>query len=289
MNGMGYPPFFLEHGREAVLPGQLVAESSRRLPVETGLFVEKLHERLATAFHAVIRNDVDGMEHQILESTCLPDQRFEVGDRSLHYRMPTDAEESLKITERWQHAVVDEAGHHPRCLVRDGEGRQHRENVRFLIPGNLLGRAKQEPAASAGATSGVFEGGGGRSPPGDGEHGYLGVGGSGRAVEVGDGDEESSSLSVWASQGAACIAIGSAGTSPPSPTGGAGTAAATRIAARSALRAKVAAIARPREVELVAYARSRRRLRVHRRSGAWHSRCRDHGRRRPRRRRLVVE
>ena len=61
VKGMGYSPFFLNHGREAVLPGQMIAEDGRRLPVdETSAFVDELRNRLQSAFEQVVRNDTEG-------------------------------------------------------------------------------------------------------------------------------------------------------------------------------------------------------------------------------------
>ena len=73
--GMGYSPFYLMHGREPVLPGQLMASSDRRLPVDSDAFVENLKDRLEAAFAAVVRNDTDTKEARILKSSCLPDER----------------------------------------------------------------------------------------------------------------------------------------------------------------------------------------------------------------------
>jgi transposase InsO family protein len=111
VKGMGYSPFFLMHGREPVLPGQLVAETKMRVPERTVDFVEELGKRLKYAFQKVIRNDTMTKEERMNKLACLPDERYEVGDRLLHYRKPTDEEESMKITERWHHVMVDLAKH----------------------------------------------------------------------------------------------------------------------------------------------------------------------------------
>jgi hypothetical protein len=132
VKGMGYSPFFLMHGREPVLPGQLVAETKMRVPERTVDFVEELGKRLKYAFQRVIRNDTMTKEERMNKSACLPDERYEVGDRLLHYRKPTDEEESMKITERWHHVMVDLAKH-PYYEVRDAEGRVLSCNARFLM------------------------------------------------------------------------------------------------------------------------------------------------------------
>ena len=60
--------------------------------MDSDVFVENLKDRLEAAFAAVVRNDTDTKEARILKSSCLPDERFEIGDRALHYRMPTRTE-----------------------------------------------------------------------------------------------------------------------------------------------------------------------------------------------------
>ena len=141
VKGMGSSPFFLMHGREPVLPGQLVAETKMRVPERTVDFVEELGKRLKYAFQKVIRNDTMTKEERMNKSACLPDERYEVGDRLLHYRKPTDEEESMKITERWHHVMVDLAKH-PYYEVRDAEGRVLSCNARFLMRDHTVAGAE---------------------------------------------------------------------------------------------------------------------------------------------------
>ena len=123
-----------------------------RHPAVTSEFVSDLRRRLETAFAQVVRNDTEEKEKRIVNSECLPDERYEVGDRLLHYRKPTDAEESLKISERWHHVIVDSVSH-PRYVVRDATGQVLRVNARFLIRDHTVGeypslRRPVEPAAA---------------------------------------------------------------------------------------------------------------------------------------------
>ena len=137
-----------------MLPGKLVAETKMRVPERTVDFVEELGKRLKYAFQKVIRNDTMTKEERMNKSACLPDERYEVGDRLLHYRKPTDEEESMKITERWHHVMVDLAKH-PYYEVRDAEGRVLSCNARFLMRdhtavGESSWRRPREPSAKRG-------------------------------------------------------------------------------------------------------------------------------------------
>ena len=80
----------------------------------------------------------------------MPDERYDLGGKLLHYRKPTDEEERMKITERWHHVVVDLAKH-PYYEVRDAEGRVLSCNARFLMRdhtavGGSSGRRPREPS-----------------------------------------------------------------------------------------------------------------------------------------------
>ena len=150
---LGYSPFFLMHGRNPVLPGELIIGTEPKAAADVDKFTDDMAEALTKAFTAVQQQDKDVKERRMLSSPWTPDITYQVGDLVLHYRVPERDKEDQKLSHRWHHAVIDQAKH-PSYIVRDATGRKLRANARYLVPDHTEQRSERsefrpkEPAAA---------------------------------------------------------------------------------------------------------------------------------------------
>ena len=90
VKSLGYSPFFMTHGRDPVLPGQLLATDKAPVSSKVSDFARALQKQLGIAFAHVKEVDKDVKDRRVVESPHTPDVVFKRGDKVLHYRTPTD-------------------------------------------------------------------------------------------------------------------------------------------------------------------------------------------------------
>ena len=124
-------PFFLMHGREPVLPGELRADNGSKSPTPVNEFVSDLKRRLSTAYCRAREMEIDDKLQRLAKATYVPDTPFDVGDKVLLRRIVVDSTDSHKLTPRWVPQVVI-AAKHPHYHVQDVTGRVTKTIVRYL-------------------------------------------------------------------------------------------------------------------------------------------------------------
>jgi transposase InsO family protein len=128
---LGMTPFFLMHGREAVIPGELRAGGGSRSPTPIDEYVTTLQHRLQHAYCRARELEIQEKSKRLSQATYIPDEPFEVGDKVLLRRVVVDASESHKLTPRWEPQVVISA-RHPNYRVQDAAGRVSKCIVKLL-------------------------------------------------------------------------------------------------------------------------------------------------------------
>ena len=134
---LGLTPFFLMHGREPVLPGELRAASGSTSPVETSQFVSTLQRRLGLAYSRARELEIQEKSQRLMQAEYVPDIQFAVGDKVLLHRRVVDPADSHKLTPRWVPQVVIGADH-PSYAVQDASSRVSQTIVKFLRPDNTV-------------------------------------------------------------------------------------------------------------------------------------------------------
>ena len=130
---LGFSPFFLTHGRHAVLPGELIAAPASRAPVDREEFVADLRRSLTTAFSQARELEIQEKLQRHSLARFVPHVEHAVGDKVLLHRVVVDPDDSHKLTPRWVPHVVTYASH-PHYRVQDSASRVSRTIARFLRP-----------------------------------------------------------------------------------------------------------------------------------------------------------
>ena len=148
----GLTPFFLMHGREPVLPGELRTADTARSPIPTDEFILGLQGRLTAAFAHAREVEWHEKSSRLAAAPTLPAVEFAVDDKVQLKRTTVDIDDSHKLTPRWIPHVVETANH-PNYTVRAPDGRVSRVLAQSLrldtsMPPTPDGRRPPQPSAS---------------------------------------------------------------------------------------------------------------------------------------------